>query len=110
MTGTSKFERVKAETMDADLHRRRLAARRKPPTTMRLGEVPEGAFVMAPVITQHPLLLWRGSLWPWDQGEYSAPVEPSETRYVTKVAPRLGVRFLACGFRFDPDLMPAIRA
>lgn len=108
LTGASKFERVKADTMDADLHRRRMAARRKAPVTLRLEEVAEGAFVVVPTPTLLPALLWRGSLWPWEEGHYGAPIDAGGAARDMLVTPRLGFRFLQCGFRFDPDLAPDV--
>lgn len=108
LTGTSKFVRVRASEMDRDLHRRRMAALRKPPISMRLEEVPEGAFVMAPTICDEPALFWRGRLWPWVKGAYEAPIDAGEASKGASVFPRLGIKFLMCGFRFDPCLAPDV--
>lgn len=108
LTGTSKFVRVRASEMDRDLHRRRLAALRKPPISMRLEEVPEGAFVTIPTLSENPGLLWEGRLWPWWEGDYGHPINVGRKERDTKVFPRHGLRFLACGFRFDPALAPAV--
>lgn len=106
LTGTSKYVRVRASEMDRDLHRRRMAARRKQPISMRLEEVPEGAFVIAPSICNDPALIWQGSLWPWRDGHYDQPISTEHSAKFAHVFPRLGFRFLSCGFRFDPDLGP----
>ena len=108
LTGTSKYVRVRASEMDRDLHRRRMAARRKSPVFMRLEEVPEGAFVIAPMLCDQPALLWHGRVWPWREGTYTAPIEVGSREHDMAVVPRHGIRFLICGFRFDPNLAPAV--
>lgn len=108
LTGTSKFVRVRASEMDTDLHRRRMAASRHRSPSIRVEEVPEGAFVSAPTLSHAPALVWHGLLWPWVKGAYAEPIAAVDALKDVEVIPRLGFKFLTCGFRFDQDLAPLL--
>ena len=97
-----------SEAWSASEARRRLVACRMPPMTMRLEEVPEGAFLVAPSLSEMPALLWKGFLYPWMEGQYGAPIKAGCAACETKVIIRPGFRFLQCGFHFDPDLAPDV--
>lgn len=108
LTGVSRFRQVRASDMDRDLHHRRQAAQRTSSITLRLEEVPEGTFVAAPTLTCYPALLWQGLLWPWKEGAYGRGIQCGGAARNALVVPRLGFRFLASGFQFDPALAPIV--
>ncbi len=107
LSGIPRSERVRAVTMDRDLHRRRQAKAMLWRRSIRLSEIPEGSFVSMAQISPYPLLIWEGRVWAWESGCYSFQLEiDSKTRDLS-CFPFLGTKFLAAGFRFDEVLQPA---
>lgn len=106
IAGVPRSERVLASTMDRDLHRRRRATTSLWHKTVRLSEVPEGAFVSIGQLSPKPMLLWEGRLWAWDSGGYSCVADIDSMHRDLGCRPFPGTRFLAAGFRFDDELRP----
>lgn len=106
IAGVPRSERVLASTMDRDLHRRRRATMSFWHKTIRLSEVPAGAFVSIGQLSPNPLLIWEGKLWAWSNGCYSWTADISGAHRDLACRPFLGTRFLVSGFRFDDDLRP----
>lgn len=109
MAGVPRSERVRAVTMDRDLHRRRQAKALLWRRSIRLSEIPEGSFVSIAGVSPNPLLVWEGRVWSWKDGSYSFQFTiNSETRDLL-CFPFLGAKFLAAGFRFDPSMQPGLQ-
>lgn len=106
LAGVSKFERVRAYTMDRELHERRAARRTRSPIRLRLDETPEGAFVTLPTASATPMLLCEGRLWPWIDGTYGSPMIVDRSLVDREVIAFPNAEFLIGGFRFDDELAP----
>lgn len=107
LAGVPRSERVRAVTMDRDLHRRRQAKTMLWRRSIRLSEVPEGSFISIAQVSPNPLLVWEGRVWTWENGSYSLRFATDETTRELPCFPFLGTKFLAAGFRFGDDLRPA---
>jgi len=106
LTGVPRSERVRAITMDRDLHRRREAKALLWRRPVRLSEIPEGSFVSIAKVSRSPLLVWEGRVWAWENGRYWFQLEIDNRTRVLSCFPFQGTRFLAAGFRFDGALLP----
>ena len=106
LAGVPRSERVRANTMDRDLHRRRQAKSMLWRRSVRLSEIPQGSFVSIAQVSSNPLLVWEGRVWSWESGAYSFQFAINEQSRDLPCFSFLGTRFLASGFRFDEDLRP----
>jgi hypothetical protein len=106
LAGIPRSERVRANTMDQDLHRRRQAKSMLWRKSIRLSEIPEGSFVSIAQVSSNPFLVWEGRVWSWERGAYSFQFAINEQSRDLHCFPFLGTKFLVSGFRFDDDLQP----
>jgi hypothetical protein len=90
-------EPTAAPAMNRRMHADRVGpGRRQRRHEARLGELPDGTFILD---GEQPALVWRGRLHPFAPEGYLAPVRAEPERIVTVLTPRSTVNVLRAGYR-----------
>ncbi len=105
--GRSPEVRVAVGEIDRRLDPLRGAADEHP--RARLGDLPDGSFVVRPDAPETALLIWRGGLWPWSHQGYCDAVAIDGRDEVTVLTPAPIVAVLAAGYVPDVDPSAARR-
>jgi len=91
--------RLTASEIDTELHRARVDQNGVQVTYFdQMGHLPDGVFVIQQKISTHPLLLWRGHLYPWSHDGYGRPHKACLKAFVRVLTPLPHVRVLSNGY------------
>lgn len=85
-----------ADTMDAALHRERLASGGRAPSAARADDLPDGAMI---VIDARPMAVSGGWLLPWSFDGYGAPLPRFGLSAATALTPACVIAVLRNGYR-----------
>ncbi|GJD79369.1 hypothetical protein GCM10007886_29720 [Methylobacterium gregans] len=90
---------VGAKDIDRVLHSARMVRGRQLRHEAKVGDLPDGTFVLLPEAQERPALLWQGCAYPWGHQGYDAPTACSPRATVTVLTPAPTVAVLAAGYR-----------
>lgn len=88
-----------AKDIDRVLHRARLAHSQQLRHEAKVGDLPDGTFVLLSEAQERPALLWQGYAYPWDHTGYGEPAKCLTGTTVTVLTPAPTVAVLAAGYR-----------